>query len=502
MIKNKIKFIISHAKSYGFVFYSSEIYDGLSAVYDYGPYGVYLKNNIKYYWWYFMVKLHDNIAIIDTSILMHKNTWIASGHVKYFNNIFIENKDSIYRVDLLIENYCKKLEKTIEYSIIEFKKSRLKYKNESYKIKVKIIKNIELKQYIKDKIHCLLEENNFDVIKKIVKVLKIGDPRSGTKKWNKVYKLNLMFKTRIGSNNNCTNIYLRPETAQGTYVNFNNVQRTTRMKLPFGIAQIGKSFRNELIARQFIFRMREFEQMEMQFFVAPGKQMYWYKYWKERRLKWHLYLKLGNNKYMYTDHNSLAHYSKAATDIEFKFTFGFKELEGIHSRTDFDLKHHEKLSGIKLRYFDTHIPYVIETSIGLDRMFLSVFSDCLKKQRLKNGKIRIVLKLPYYLAPIKGAILPLIKNDGLTEIAKKIYNVLKLDCDLIYDENESIGKRYRRQDAIGTPFCFTIDHNTLVNETVTVRFRDTMKQIRLNINDINKFINIKTEIKTILKKII
>jgi glycyl-tRNA synthetase len=502
MITNKIKFIISHAKDYGFIFNSSEIYDGLSAVYDYGPYGVYLKNNILDYWWYFIVKLHDNITIIDTSILMHKTTWIASGHVKYFNDLLIDNKDSIYRVDLLIEIYYHKLEQKIEDSIIILKNNILKYKVNMKKINVKILNIIEYKLKIKKKFNYLLEYNNLDEIKKLLTVLKIYDPIHGNNKWNNIYKMNMMFTTQIGSNRRYTNIFLRPETAQGSYVNLHNVQKTTRMQIPFGIAQIGKSFRNELIARQFIFRMREFTQMELQFFVHPGKEMYWYKYWKERRLKWHLYLKLGIKKYRYNDHKKLSHYSNAATDIEFKFSFGYKELEGIHSRTDFDIKNHEKFSGRKLRYLDTtDIPYVIETSIGLDRMLLSVFSSSLKKEKINNGKTRILLKLPPYLSPIKGAILPLINNDGIPEIAKKIYNVLKVDYDLIYSDKESIGKRYRIQDAIGTPFCFTIDHNTLITETVTVRYRDTMKQKRIKINDILYILKVNTDIKNILKKI-
>ena len=289
-------------------------------------------------------------------------------------------------------------------------------------------------------------------------------------------------------------LYLRPETAQGIFVNFLNVQKTGRMKIPFGIAQTGKAFRNEIVARQFIFRMREFEQMEMQFFVKPGEEMKYYEYWKETRLKWHLSLGLGKENYRFHDHEKLAHYANAAADIEFNFPFGFKELEGIHSRTDFDLKAHEEHSGKKLQFFDndtnsSYVPYVVETSVGLDRMFLAVFSKALQEETLEDGSTRTVLRLPSVLAPTKAAVLPLVKKDGLPEIAKEIIEELKWDFNVAYDEKDAVGRRYRRQDALGTPFCITVDHQTVEDRTVTIRHRDTMKQERVTIADLRKIIS-------------
>lgn len=301
-------------------------------------------------------------------------------------------------------------------------------------------------------------------------------------------------------------IYLRPETAQGIFVNFLNVQKTGRMKIPFGIAQIGKAFRNEIVARQFIFRMREFEQMEMQFFVKPGEEIKWYNHWKERRLKWHKALGLGESNYRFHDHLNLAHYANAACDIQFNFPMGFKELEGIHSRTDFDLKSHEKYSGKKLQYFDpeanqSYIPYVIETSIGLDRMFLATLSASYKEEKLDNGDERVVLSIPAPLAPNKVAVLPLVKKDGLPEKAEAVMNDLKLDFRCYYEDKDTIGKRYRRMDAIGTPFCVTIDHETLQNDTVTIRHRDSMKQDRINIADIKAVLGKACSMKSLLATI-
>ena len=315
-----------------------------------------------------------------------------------------------------------------------------------------------------------------------------------------------MFSTKIGSTaQSSSDLYLRPETAQGIFVNFLNVQKSARMKIPFGIAQIGKAFRNEIIARQFVFRMREFEQMEMQFFVRPGTQHEWYEKWKENRMNWHMSLGLGKENYRFHDHIKLAHYADAACDIEYNFPFGFKELEGIHSRTDYDLSQHEKHSGKKLQYFDSelnksYIPYVVETSIGLDRMFLAVLSNSLVEEELDNNSSRIVLKIPSVLAPYKAAILPLVKKDGLSEIATDLYNKLKTEFNIIYDEKDAIGRRYRRQDAIGTPLCITVDHQTLEDNTVTIRNRDTMEQKRISTDRISKEIIKEVNLKNWLNK--
>jgi glycyl-tRNA synthetase len=303
-----------------------------------------------------------------------------------------------------------------------------------------------------------------------------------------------MFKTQMGATADASSdLYLRPETAQGIFVNFLNVQKSARMKIPFGIAQIGKAFRNEIVARQFVFRMREFEQMEMQFFVRPGEEMKWYKYWKNYRMKWHNSLGMGSDNYRLHKHEKLAHYANAATDIEFKFPFGFKELEGIHSRTDFDLKSHQEHSGKKLQYFDTelsknYVPYIIETSIGLDRMFLSVLSHSFNEEILENGENRVVLKIPAILAPLKAAILPLTRKEGMPEKAREIMRSLQIDFNCQYEEKDSIGKRYRRQDAIGTPYCITVDHQTLEDNTITLRDRDTMQQERISVEKLHSII--------------
>jgi glycyl-tRNA synthetase len=320
-----------------------------------------------------------------------------------------------------------------------------------------------------------------------------------------------MFETQLGSvSEDASSIYLRPETAQGIFVNYLNVQKTGRMKIPFGIAQIGKAFRNEIVARQFIFRMREFEQMEMQFFVRPGEEMKWFEQWKEDRMKWHTALGFDPSNYRYHDHDKLAHYANAATDIEFKFPFGFKELEGIHSRTDFDLSQHQEYSGKKIQYFDpelnkNYVPYVVETSIGLDRTFLMILTNSYTEEKVEqeNGKVdeRVVLKIPPALAPVKLAILPLLKKDGLPEKAREILNHLKFDLNCIYEEKDSIGKRYRRQDAIGTPYCITIDHDTLENNTVTLRDRDTMKQERISIDKLKDIVMEKTSYTSLFKNL-
>ena len=340
-----------------------------------------------------------------------------------------------------------------------------------------------------------LNDNNLEDLRQLIVDLEIVCPLSGSKNWTEVRQFNLMFSTSLGSvAGESSTIYLRPETAQGIFVNFLNVQKSGRMKIPFGIAQIGKAFRNEIVARQFIFRMREFEQMEMQFFVKPGEELNWYEHWKAKRIKWHQSLGLGEKNYRFHEHIKLAHYANAACDIEFNFPMGFKELEGIHSRTDFDLKQHELHSGKKLQYFDpasneSYVPYVIETSVGLDRLFLSILSASYREEKLEDGSERTVLKIPAVLAPYKIAVLPLIKKDGLPEKAQEIMARLQLQYTVQYDEKDSIGKRYRRQDAIGTPFAITVDHETLENNSVTIRNRDTMVQERISIDALNDYLN-------------
>ena len=502
------KKIIGHCKEYGFVFQSSEIYDGLSAAYDYGPNGVELKNNIKEYWWKSMVNMHENIVGIDSSIFMHPTTWKASGHVDAFNDPLIDNKDSKkrYRADVLIENYIQKIENKIQKDI---EKASKKFgdqfnENEFITTNKRVIERNQKIEEIKKVLTNSLSENNLSDIKSLIEELEIKCPISGTCNWTDVRQFNLMFKTELGSTSESSSeIYLRPETAQGIFVNFLNVQKSSRMKIPFGIAQIGKAFRNEIIARQFIFRMREFEQMEMQFFVRPGEEMKWYEYWKKARLSWHKNLNMGNKNYKFHDHENLAHYANAACDIEFKFPFGFKELEGIHSRTDFDLKAHMEYSGKKMQYFDPeinehYVPYVVETSIGLDRMFLAILSSSYVEEMVSDDEKRIVLKIPPQLAPIKLAILPLTKKDNLPEKAREILHSLQTDFKCQYEEKDSIGKRYRRQDAIGTPYCITIDHETLDNNSVTLRNRDSMKQERIKVSELKSTVLNKLDIASIL----
>ena len=484
--EDKFKKVISHAKEYGFVFQSSEIYDGLSAVYDYGQNGTDLKNNIKDYWLKAMVQLNDNIVNIDSAILMHPKIWKASGHVDAFNDPLIDNKDSKkrYRADVLIEDYISKIDNKIQKEISKAKKKF----GENFDKEQFVSTNSRILNY-KNKISDInkvfseaLEKDDLKALKKLIEDLEIACPVSGSKNWTDVKQFNLMFGTKLGASaESAMDLYLRPETAQGIFVNFLNVQKTSRLKIPFGIAQIGKAFRNEIVARQFIFRMREFEQMEMQFFIKPGTQQEWYAKWKENRLAWHLSLGLGEDNYRFHDHDKLAHYADAACDIEFNFPFGFKELEGIHSRTDFDLTSHEKFSSKKIKYFDTlsnesFTPYVLETSIGLDRMFLAIFSKSLIEEKLEDGSSRTVLKFPKILAPKKVAVLPLLKKDGLPELSKQILEEFKWDYNCVYDEKDAIGRRYRRQDALGTPYCLTVDHQSLEDRTITIRDRDTMKQ--------------------------
>lgn len=509
--ENQLKSIIAHAKEYGFIFPSSEIYDGLSAVYDYGQNGVELKNNIKDYWWRFMTQLHDNIVGIDAAIFMHPTTWKASGHVDAFNDPLIDNRDSKkrYRADTLIEDQITKLEEKIEKEVAKAAKrfgdtfNREQFVTTNERVLEASKKIDEINARLKD----AMEKSNLAALKQLVLDLEIADPVSGTRNWTDVRQFNLMFATEIGSlAEDANKIYLRPETAQGIFVNFLNVLKTGRMKIPFGIAQIGKAFRNEIIARQFIFRMREFEQMEMQFFIKPGEEMKWYEFWKEKRIRWHKALGLGDDRYRFHDHLNLAHYANAACDIQFDFPMGFKELEGIHSRTNFDLGNHEKFSGKKLQYFDqeanqNYVPYVIETSIGLDRMFLAVLSAGYKEEKLEDGSDRVVLRIPAPLAPMKAAVLPLIKKDGLPEKAESIFNELKFDVRCYYEDKDTIGRRYRRQDAIGTPYCITVDHQTLEDNTVTLRDRDTMQQERIPVGDIRPRLISACTINNILRKL-
>jgi glycyl-tRNA synthetase len=505
------KKLIAHCKEYGFVFPSSEIYDGLSAVYDYGQNGVELKNNIKKYWWDSMVLLHENIVGIDAAIFMHPTTWKASGHVDAFNDPLIDNKDSKkrYRADVLIEDLLAKYDEKINKEVVQAaKRFGEKFDEAVFRsTNQRVIEHQAKRDEIYDHYKKALNENDLPGLKAIIEDYDVVCPVSGTKNWTDVRQFNLMFTTEMGSTSEGSmKIYLRPETAQGIFVNYLNVQKTGRMKIPFGICQIGKAFRNEIVARQFIFRMREFEQMEMQFFVRPGEELKWFEYWKEYRLKWHKALGLGDEKYRFHDHDKLAHYANAATDIEFELPFGFKEIEGIHSRTDFDLSSHEKFSGKNIKYFDpeqnlSYTPYVIETSIGLDRTFLSIMASSYTEETLEGGDNRVVLKLPPVLAPVKAAILPLVKKDGLPEKARKIFDELKFDFKCAYDEKDSIGKRYRRQDAIGTPFCITVDHQTIEDNSVTIRYRDTMLQERLKLEEIRPVISNLVNMKNLFKKI-
>lgn len=497
---NLFKNVISHAKEYGFIFPSSEIYDGLSAVYDYGQNGAELKNNLKEYWWKFMTLLHDNIVGIDSAIFMHPTTWKASGHVDAFNDPMIDNKDSKkrYRADVLVEDAVAKMEEKIQK---EIDKAAKRF-GDTFDREMFATTNPRVLEYTKkiDETNARLKDamsrSDMAAMKQLIIDLEITDPVSGSRNWTDVRQFNLMFSTEIGSlAEEANKIYLRPETAQGIFVNFLNVQKTGRMKIPFGIAQIGKAFRNEIVARQFIFRMREFEQMEMQFFVKPGEEMKWYEFWKEKRMRWHKVIGLGDENYRFFDHLNLAHYANAACDIQFNFPMGFKELEGIHSRTDFDLKNHEKYSGKRLQYFDSddnqsYIPYVVETSIGLDRCFLAVLSKSYLEEKLDDGSERVVLAIPPALAPNKVAVLPLVKKDGLPEKAQSVMDDLKYDLRCYYEDKDTIGRRYRRQDAIGTPYCLTVDHQTLQDDTVTIRDRDSMKQERVRIADVRaKMIN-------------
>ncbi len=507
---SQFKKIVSHCKDYGFIYQSSEIYDGLAAAYDYGPYGVELKNNLKEYWWRAMVNMHDNIVGLDSAIFMHPKTWKASGHVDAFNDPLVDNKDSKkrYRADVLVEDYMAKIEAKINKEVNKAKKRFGESFDEAQfrSTHPRVLANQEKMDTIAKRLATAMSDGDMEGLKTLIEELQIACPESGSRNWTDVRQFNLMFSTQLGNiAGEEGKLYLRPETAQGIFVNFLNVQKSTRQKLPFGIAQIGKAFRNEIVARQFIFRMREFEQMEMQFFIKPGTEMEWYKYWKETRLKWHKALGHPAEKLRFHDHDNLAHYANAAVDIQFDFPFGFKELEGIHSRTDFDLSSHQELSGKKLQYFDpqtneSYVPYVLETSIGCDRMFLATMSHALVEEVVpgaegKESK-REVLKLHPAIAPVKVAVLPLKRNEErLVSKAKDIFNQLKFSFNCQYDDTGSIGKLYRRQDAIGTPFCVTVDFESLDDNTVTIRERDSLKQERVPIEKVESIVREKVDMK-------
>ena len=509
------KKLVAHCKEYGFVFQSSEIYDGLAAVYDYGQNGVELKNNIRKYWWDSMVLLHENVVGLDAAIFMHPTIWKASGHVDAFNDPLLDNKDSKkrYRADVLIEDQMAKYEGKIEK---EVEKARKRFgeafdEEQFLSTNQRVLANQEKLDAVHKRFVKAMNDSDLEELRQIIVDEEIVCPISGSRNWTDVRQFNLMFSTEMGSTaESASKIYLRPETAQGIFVNYLNVQKSGRMKIPFGIAQTGKAFRNEIVARQFIFRMREFEQMEMQFFVPPGTELEWFEHWKDIRMKWHRALGFGDENYRFHDHDKLAHYANAATDIEFRFPFGFKEVEGIHSRTDFDLGSHQEYSGKKIQYFDpdtnkNYVPYVVETSIGLDRMFLQIISAAYTEETLtkEDGSTdsRVVMKLPPVLAPIKLAVFPLTKKDGLPDKARTIIDQLKFDFNCLYEEKDSIGKRYRRQDAIGTPFCITIDHQTLKDDTVTIRYRDSMEQERVNVDSLHGIIQEKVSMRKLFENI-
>ena len=508
--------LVSHCKEYGFVYQSSEIYDGLSATYDYGPYGVELKNNIKAYWWAAMTRLHAEIVGIDAAIFMDPRTWKASGHVDAFNDPLIDNKQSKkrYRADQLIEGYAEKVLAKADKEVAKAAKrfgdafDEAQYRSTN----PRVVRYQEQADAALARMNDALRQNDMAALRDLIVELEIADPESGSRDWTDVRQFNLMFSTQLGAiAGEAGKLYLRPETAQGIFVNFANVQKSTRQKLPFGIAQIGKAFRNEIVARQFIFRMREFEQMEMQYFVKPGTELEWYATWKERRMAWHRSLGHPAESLRFHDHDNLAHYANAAVDIEFEFPFGFRELEGIHSRTDFDLSAHEELSGRKLRFYDpeageSYVPYVVETSIGCDRMFLAVMSHALQEETVPDadGKdsTRTVLKIPAPLAPVKVAVLPLVKNkDELTAKAREVFDVLKVHFPCQYDEKDAVGRRYRRQDAIGTPYCVTVDFDSLEDGAATVRDRDTLEQVRLPVGEIAGHIRERVSLESLLSQL-
>jgi glycyl-tRNA synthetase len=421
--------IVSLCKRRGYIFQSSEIYGGITSCYDYGPLGVELKKNIKEQWWKSMVQFRDDVEGLDAAILMHPRVWEASGHVEGFTDPLVDCKSCKHRF-------------------------------------------------------------RADQIAKPGKCPDCGGELTDIRKFN------LMFKTHMGPiEEQASIVYLRPETAQGIYVNFLNVQKAARQKIPFGIAQIGKAFRNEITPGNFTFRTREFEQMEMQFFVKPGTDAEWFGYWKEQRMKWYHNLGVTKEKLKFHQHTKeeLAHYAAAAFDIEYEFPFGTMELEGIHNRTDFDLKRHTEYSGKDMSYFDDqtqehYIPYIIETSAGVDRTLLTCLIDAYEEQQLEKDS-RVVLHLSPKIAPIKAAVFPLVKKDGMPEVAHKIVDSLRPYYMVFYDEGGAVGRRYRRMDEIGTPFCVTVDSQTLQDQTVTVRERDSMKQDRVAMDQIKKYLD-------------
>lgn len=514
MQEDLFKRIVSHCKEYGFIYPSSEVYDGLNGVYDYGPMGVELKNNLKQYWWQAMVQMHENITGLDSAIFMHPLIWKASGHVDAFNDPMVDNKDSKkrFRADVLIEGEIDKLnakaDKEVEKAAKRFGET---FDEKMYReTNPRVLEYIQKADAIEKRLANGLKNNDMADLKAIIDELGIADPDSGSRNWTEVRQFNLMFSTQMSNTGDDGKLYLRPETAQGIFVNFQNVQKTTRQKIPFGIAQIGKAFRNEIVARQFIFRMREFEQMEMQYFVRPGTEMEWYNTWKARRMAWHQAVTPAA-KLKFKDHDNLAHYANAAVDIQFEFPFGFKELEGIHSRTDFDLRSHSELSGKKLQFFDPELnehytPYVVETSVGCDRMFLAVLSNGLMEETVPDAQgedsTRTVFKVAPALAPVKCAVLPLLKNkEELVGKAREVYDRLKLHFLCQYDEKDAVGRRYRRQDAIGTPYCVTIDFETLENDTVTIRERDSMQQQRVHIREVLGIVRERVDMGKLLEQI-
>ncbi|MEQ1747412.1 MAG: glycine--tRNA ligase [Saprospiraceae bacterium] len=512
MQEDLFKRLVSHCKEYGFIYPSSEIYDGLGGIYDYGPMGAELKNNIKEYWWKATVQMHENIVGLDSAIFMHPKIWKASGHVDAFNDPLVDNKDSKkrYRADQLIEGEIDKLEGKISK---EVEKARARFENFDEAMfrstNARVVEWAGRAAEIEKRLANAMKNNDMADLKALIDELQIADPESGSRNWTEVRQFNLMFSTQMSNvAGEDGKLYLRPETAQGIFVNFLNVQKTTRQKVPFGIAQIGKAFRNEIVARQFIFRMREFEQMEMQFFVRPGTEMEWYEYWKAKRMAWHKAVSPAE-KLRFKDHDNLAHYANAAVDVQFDFPFGFKELEGVHSRTDFDLNSHQALSGRKLQYFDpelneSYIPYVVETSVGVDRMFLAVLSNALVDETVPDAQgedsTRTVLRIAPALAPVKCAVLPIVRNkEELVEKARSIFDRLKLNFPCQYDEKDAIGRRYRRQDAVGTPFCVTIDFETMENDTVTIRERDSMQQERVPVSRVMDIVREKADMVRLLE---
>lgn len=456
--------IVSLSKRRGFIFPSSDIYGGLAATYDYGPLGVELKRNVTSHWWRAMVNRHDNIEGIDAAILMHPTTWKASGHVDAFNDPMIDDKQSKirYRADQLIEGHIVRL------------RSKGK-EDEANRVQERLVEALHAEDMSKALYNVIIDEE-------------IRAPDSGAFDWTDVREFNLMFSTHVGavSSGEDNRIYLRPETAQGIFVNFNNVLDSTRQQIPFGIAQIGKAFRNEIVARQFIFRMREFEQMEMQYFVKPGTQMEHFEAWREKRMQWHQDIGIRASKLRWHEHEKLAHYADAAYDIQYEYPMGWQEVEGIHSRTDYDLARHQEFSGKKMEYFEQEsrerfIPYVVETSVGLDRTILMLLSEAYTEEEVGGDK-RTVMKFHPAIAPIKAGVFPLVRKDGMPETARKIDSDLRAEFNTFYDEKGSVGKRYRRMDEAGTPLCFTVDGQSLEDQTVTVRDRDSMSQERISMD--------------------